>query len=632
MCGIVGSLSFSDSNFDVTEAYLTRMRDIMGHRGPDGMGTWVSSDRRIGMGHRRLAIIDLSAEALQPMHSVSGDLTIVYNGEIYNHAKLREELKTLGRNHWQTDHSDTEVVLEAFQQWGIDCIQRFRGMFAFAIWDQRTRDLWLVRDRIGIKPLYHSMHHGRLTFASEIKALLLDPEQSKTVDEEALFHYLTFLVAPAPYTMFAGIKKLPAGCWLKVNEGGSTELRRYWDVWEHTAPLKQASEADVAELLLAEFRDSVQLRKASDVPIGIFLSGGIDSSANTIFFSQGETKPVQTFSIGYSGEHKSYPNETQYARQIASLVGADHHELFLTPDDLLSFLPQMVFYQDEPLADPVCVPLYFVSKLARDHGVVVCQVGEGSDELFWGYPAWKRQLNVQQWTDALFPLMSRHLACKLLSLWPSKRGSRYEYIRRATNSQPIFWSGAGAFTEAEKDMLLSSTLRQRLRDSSSYEVVAKVWTRFQESAWEPSYLNWMTYMDLNLRLPELLLMRVDKMSMATSLEARVPFLDHRFVALVLSIPTDLKFRDGINKYILKKAFNDIVPENIINRPKQGFAVPITDWLLEGLGETCRLVVRRFCIESNLLDPKEVEQVFARGDSARIWCLWNLASWWLQHFS
>src|SRR5437660_2905531 len=317
MCGIVGVLSFTNSSFRVSEPYLTRMRDVMSHRGPDGAGIFVSPDGRLGLGHRRLAIIDLSQNAIQPMTNEDGTLWVIFNGEIYNHAEIRTELERQGGHRWKTDHSDTEVILHAFEQWGIDCLQKFRGMFAMALWDAKRRQLWLIRDRMGVKPLYYSIHHGRITFASEIKALLEDEEQERGVNEEALYYYLSFNVTPAPQTLFSGIQKLPAGTWIRVSEDGRVQQSRYWDVWEHTEPLTNASEGEIAERLLAELLTAVKLRKISDVPVGVFLSGGIDSSTNAALFSEGEGNPVQTFSIGYDGDYQSYQNELHHARQMA---------------------------------------------------------------------------------------------------------------------------------------------------------------------------------------------------------------------------------------------------------------------------------------------------------------------------
>src|SRR3954451_15113093 len=345
MCGITGALSFGE--FRITDDYVTRMREQLVHRGPDGGETWVSDDGRVGLGFRRLAIIDLSDKAMQPFANEDGSIRLVFNGEIYNHREIRRELEELGGHTWRTDHSDTEMIVHAYEQWGIDCIKRFRGMFAIALWDENTSDLWLVRDRIGIKPLYYSIHHGRIVFGSEIKALLEDPQQERAVDEVAFFHYLSFLTTPGPETLFKGIKKLPGGSWLRVRADGTTEERRYWEVWDHVAPLTDADDDEIAARLLDELRTSVQYRKVSDVPVGVFLSGGIDSSTNAALFSEGENRPVRTFSIGYEGEYQTYKNEFDYARLMAKEIGAEHHERALTQEDLLSFLPQMVRLQDE---------------------------------------------------------------------------------------------------------------------------------------------------------------------------------------------------------------------------------------------------------------------------------------------
>ncbi|HUT84170.1 MAG TPA: asparagine synthase (glutamine-hydrolyzing), partial [Thermodesulfobacteriota bacterium] len=353
MCGVVGALSFQQGSFTVTKSYIVKMRDTMVHRGPDGAGVWVDNDGRVGLGHRRLAIIDLSESAAQPMCNEDGTLWLSFNGEIYNHRDLRKELSECGIHRWKTDHSDTEVVIHAFEQWGIDCLHRFRGMFAFALWDANRRDLWLVRDRIGIKPLYYSIHNGRITFASEIKALLADPDQRREVDETAFYHYLSFLTTPAPQTLFTGIKKLQGGTWLRVKDTGQYQEERYWDVYDQVSCLADMPEKEIKWHLLEQIRASVALRKESDVPVGVFLSGGLDSSANTALFSEGEGKPVKTFSIGYSGDYNSYPNELSYARMMASQVGAEHHELILTVEDLLDFIPRMIHLQDEPIADPV---------------------------------------------------------------------------------------------------------------------------------------------------------------------------------------------------------------------------------------------------------------------------------------
>src|SRR6267378_735093 len=632
MCGIVGALSFTNSAFRVSEPYLTRMRDVMAHRGPDGAGIFVSPDRRLGLGFRRLAIIDLSERAMQPMSNEDGTLWVVFNGEIYNHAEIRAELEALGGHRWKTDHSDTEVILHAFEQWGIDCVQRFRGMFAIGLWDTKQRQLWLIRDRIGVKPLYYSIHHGRITFASEIKALLEDEQQERSLNEEAFYYYLSFNATPAPHTLFSGIRKLAPGTWLRVSEDGQIQQSRYWDVLDHTQPLTNASEAEIAERILSELRTSVKLRKISDVPVGVFLSGGIDSSTNAALFSEGEGQPVRTFSIGYDQEYQSYPSELPYARKIAQKVGAEHHELLLKENDLLDSLPLIIRHQDEPLADPVCMPVYYVSKLARDSGVKVCQVGEGSDELFCGYKYWKDSLRLQRLANLLpIPNALKNLGLAGLDFVEGRRASfphqfSCEVLRRALSNRPVFWGGAEVFSDSQKQRLLSPRLRKRFAGFSSWEALRPIRERFEQKSWDPSPLNWMTYLDLNLRLPELLLMRVDKMSMAVSLEARVPFLDHKFVELAMSIPEAVKTKNGVLKYILKKAVRGVIPDELIDRRKQGFAVPVYEWYHTKFGEYVSNEIKEFCQNTDLFRFEGVLPFLKR----RGWALLNVALWWKQY--
>jgi asparagine synthase (glutamine-hydrolysing) len=652
MCGINGALAFANSTFRVTDRYVSRMRDTMAHRGPDGAATWIDPDGRIGFGHRRLSIIDLSECAAQPMSNEDGTLWITYNGEIYNHAELRVELSHTGRHRWKTDHSDTEVILHAFEEWGIDCLSRFRGMFAFALWDTRARQLWLVRDRIGIKPLYYSVHHGRVTFASEIKALLQDPEQARAIHAPALFHYLSFLTTPAPQTLFDGIKKLPPATWVRFGADGRMVERRYWDVWDEVSPLTangEHDEDDIAERVLAELRTSVQLRKVSDVPVGVFLSGGLDSSTNTALFSEGggseprrgpapsvvggpapsaserEAGRVKTYSIGYADTYRSYQNELIYAREMAARVGADHHEYLVRVSDVIDFLPRMAALQDEPIGDPVCVPLFYVAKL--DNGTVVCQVGEGADELFIGYPSWIDALERQQWDDLPVPNVAKRLGGGLLGALGYDRTVHLEWLRRGARNEPLFWSGAEAFTHAEKRRLLSPHTRRALGDLSSWDVIRPIRERFDARAPERSHLNWMSYVDLNLRLPELLLMRVDKMTMGVGLEGRVPFLDHRFVGLAMSIPSALKTKNRTLKYVLKKAVRGLVPDNLIDRRKQGFGVPVDELFNGPLAALAAGELKRFCDDTGLLDQAEVSRVLRTADAAKRWYLLNLALWW-----
>jgi asparagine synthase (glutamine-hydrolysing) len=603
------------------------MRDALRHRGPDGAGVWTSADRRVGLAHRRLSIIDLSETAAQPMANEDASLQLVFNGEIYNHAEIRRELQAIGGYRWKTDHSDTEVILHAFEQWGIDCVHRFRGMFAFALWDSKAEELWLVRDRLGIKPLYYALRHGRLTFASEIKSLLQDPEQPRAVDEDALFHYLSFLTTPAPQTLFAGIRKLPAGTWIRLRADGDLSERRYWDPFDDVEPLTDATDDELTDRILDALREAVRYRAVSDVPVGVFLSGGIDSSLNARLFSEIRSDPVDTFSIGYDADYGSYKNELHFAHEMASSIAAREHVRQINADDLIAFLPQLIDLQDEPIADPVCVPLYYLAETARRQGVIVCQVGEGADELFWGYPYWRRMLSLQRWDNLPVPSALKHAGLWGLRQCGKQHANYYEWLRRGAAGQPIFWGGAEAFNDAEKHRLLSPRLKTVFRNRTSWEALEPIHRRFREAAWEPSPLHWMTYLDLNLRLPELLLMRVDKMTMGVGLEARVPFLDHKLVRLALSIPERAKVRHGNSKHLLKKAARGLIPDTIIDRPKQGFGVPVQEWCLGRLGDVVRDQLEEFCRETDYLDVQEVRRMYSQPRGHQLWYLLNLALWW-----
>ncbi|ODS23508.1 asparagine synthase (glutamine-hydrolyzing) [Candidatus Endobugula sertula] len=617
-------MNFSPNGFEITSSYLEKMRDTMHHRGPDGGGVWVSSDATIGLAHRRLSIIDLSHSADQPMSNDDASIRLVFNGEIYNHAEIRIKLDQERTIHWQTDHSDTEVLLRAYETWSIDCLSHFRGMFAIAIWDANESCLWLVRDRIGIKPLYWSLHNSRIIFASEIKALLADPEQQRAVDKNALYDYLSFICTPGTQTLFAGISKLEPGHLLKVLPSGEIQERQWYNVWEHVSP-SAFSEYTYSQVLdtLAE---SVELRKVGDVPVGVFLSGGVDSSTNAALFSRDTENPIQTFSIGYQGEYSTYTNELSFARNMANLVGADYYETQLSENDLINFLPQMIHLQDEPIGDPVCVPLYYVSKLARANGVTVCQVGEGADELFWGYSSWQRFLRLQQWMNNPLGKIAAPILKSVMGLAGLKNRREFDIINRASCGQPVFWGGAEGLTEKEKYDILSPEYRQYFKDRSGWDTLKPIWEHFRKSAPEPSVLNWMTYLELRIRLPELLLMRVDKMSMGVSLEARVPFLDHKLVEMALGIPQRAKTKNKQSKHILKTAVRGLIPDEVIDRKKAGFGVPVQEWLFSKLGDKIKEEIQQFCKDTNYFSYQGIEKLFASNKRVRIWYIYNFVLW------
>jgi len=362
----------------------------------------------------------------------------------------------------------------------------------------------------------------------------------------------------------------------------------------------------------------------------VFLSGGIDSSTNAALFAEGGRERVKAFTIGYEGDNPSYRNEVDHARRVAAHVGAEHHVQMLNVQDLIDFLPRMIRLQDEPIADPVCFPVYFVSKLARDHGVVVCQVGEGADELFWGYPDWKILLRLQRLNALPVPGALRRAGLAALGAAGRERSFPYEWLRRGTAGQPVFWGGAEAYTDTHKRALLSPRLRARFDGRSSWEAIEPIRNRYLARAADPSELGWMTYLDLNVRLPELLLMRIDKMSMGVSLEGRVPFLDHKLVELAMSLPQSMKTRGGVLKYILKKAVRGVVPDDIIERRKQGFGVPIHEWFLDRLGGRIAATLEAFCARTDFFDRREVRRLIQERKAAQVWYLFNFCLWWEEY--
>ena len=592
MCGICGVYEYSAAVPAVSESLIERMRDTMPHRGPDDAGVYVTADRRLGFGHRRLAIVDLSPAGHNPMPNEDRTVWITFNGEIYNHETLRRGL--LEKGHTYRSRTDTETILHLYEERGLDFVHDLEGDFAIALWDANKKRLVLARDRIGVKPLYYAASGGRLLFASEIKAILEHPAVSREMDEESLYHYLTFLTTPAPRTLFAGIHKLPAGCLLVCDQGGDIKVTRYWDaiVARPEEPLSAAATAAEVRRLLTE---SIEKRMMSDVPFGVFLSGGVDSTANVALMAQLMSRPVSTFTVGFKDAPEF--NEIEEARSVAREYRTDHHEILISQDELIDFLPDMIFHQDEPIADPVCVPLYYVSKLTRDSGTTVIQVGEGSDELFCGYADYARYLQMydKAWRPlSRLPAIVRRAVAGAAnaahSLFPALLPARKmmpDLMRRLAAGEELFWSGAFVFDEVHKRRLFGGDAG-RPRDGSgqalsSYAVVQEDLQRLLAARPEADQLERMIYQELKLRLPELLLMRVDKITMATSIEARVPFLDHKLVEFALTIPRHLKLRNGTTKWILKEALRGVIPDRVIDRRKQGFGVPINDWMLKKLG-------------------------------------------------
>lgn len=658
MCGFVGS--YIPLGGEVCDtAVLERMRDRMIHRGPDGAGLWRAEDGRCGLAHRRLSIIDLSEAAAQPMPNHDGSVILVFNGEIYNHAEIRDELTALGKYTWRTDHSDTEVLLHAFEEWGLDCVHRFYGMFAFAIYDRRDHErpvLHLVRDRVGIKPLYFARTvRGEWLFGSEIRALLAHSDLTAEMDRTAFWHYLTFIVTPAPMTLFKGIFKLPAGHFISIDHTGRAVARQYWDCNPVKAGLlteADLSEGEAVEHLMGLLRKSIERRMVSDVPFGVLLSGGVDSSMNVALMSELMDRPVTTFTIGYEGEEQS--NEFRWAKQVSERYRTDHHEALISRKDAQGFLPLLVQLQDEPIADNVCIPLYFLAKLVKDSGTTVVQVGEGADENLLGY-WWVDHYRNKQ-TSVYDPVRKRGGTPWWQRLWshgkknmPGFSAEDMEIQRRAEMGQELFWGGAVCWWGQMREQLTPSPaafagtvecpveglMPEAFGGLDSHAVVSHYLGPLTGKLHHPEVLQKIPYMEMKLRLPEHLLMRVDKLTMAHSIEARVPFLDHDLVEFATRCPTSYKLREGIGKYLLKKGAEPYLAREIIYRKKQGFGAPMESWYKDpdfgarsvAAFQRSRLAKEGFFDNSYFLGLLKHQMGSGGGYSFHLWTVMNAVLWY-----
>ena len=654
MCGIVGVYSYASSR-SVDPPVLQTMCEKLAHRGPDGQDIWVSGDRSVGLGHRRLAIVDLTENAGQPMANEDSSVWVTYNGEIYNHLRLRKELSAQGHC-FRSDHADTEVILHGYEQWGIDgLLERLDGDYAFGLWDNNQESLFIARDPIGVKPLYFTVQQGLIVFSSEIKAIFASPYATPKMDDTALYHYLTFLVTPAPSTLFRGIRKMRPGCYLEVKKGTAPKITRFWDVAESTRACvvrEQYSDVgSVASEVLRRFGESVKKRMMADVSIGVFLSGGVDSSASVALMSQYSHSPLNTFTVGFDDDSEN--NEYLFARQVSDLYSTNHSEVLITQNDARESWEKIVYMQDEPLADWVCIPLYFISRLARSQNVSVVQVGEGSDEQFSGYAGYLQYLKIYNnlWEPYVKYLPKRLRA--LFSLVVSSisrltgRGKTYvDLFSRAAKGQELFLGGAVAFLEKNKGVLLGEGYTQTVGDNiydiddasysslSSPEVVDSLLAGYKVGESSRDYLKRMIYLEFRQRLAELLLMRVDKITMGSSVEARVPYLDKALVEYSMNMPSRYKIHGGCPKYILKKAVKGILPNEIVYRKKVGFSAPVSKWLREEWGRAIEAeILQSRLVKSRLLNGSYIKSLFERHRnrksdfSVQLWVVYNLTTWY-----
>ena len=617
MCGIAGfaESSTSGARRDADAALVRRMCGVIRHRGPDDEGVRVEPG--VGLGMRRLSIIDLST-GHQPIANEDETVWIVFNGEIYNYRELRRELDAAG--HRFSTASDTETIVHAYEQWGEQAFSRLRGMFGVAIWDRQRRTLWLARDRAGIKPLYYTERDGRLYFGSEIKSLIAAGAVDREIDVEALDHYFSFLYTPRDASIFKGVRKLPPGHLLQWTDGRA-RVAKYWELSADES--FGGTEADAAAALRSVLADAVRSHMVSDVPLGAFLSGGLDSSTVVGLRAEASSTPVKTFSIGF-GEPKY--DELEHARAVAEHFHTDHHEMVVRPD-ALSILDRLVAHFDEPFADSSAIPTWYVSEIARRHVTVVLS-GDGGDELFGGYDRYLPHPRVAQF-DGL-PIPGKRQVAR--ALWPLlPHGARGKSFLRhvSRDAEGRYLDSVAFFQRDEKRALYAGDLRHALRDADAERILGRQFTRF---AALPEHSQMMRF-DFETYLPEDVLTKVDRMSMAHSIESRVPLLDNEVVEFAAALPASWKIRNGRRKHILKEAVRGLLPASILDRRKQGFAVPLGVWFRGGLTDIYRDVLasprarQRGYFEPAFVDRLMHEHVSgARDHELRLWQLLVFELW------
>ena len=623
MCGIAGIVAVDRLDHDAP-ARATRMRDIITHRGPDEAG--LHTDAHAALAHRRLSIVDLST-GQQPLSNEDGSVWVVFNGEIYNHAEIRRELEAHG--HRYRTKSDTETIVHAYEQWGDDCVERFRGMFAFAIWDAPKRRLLLVRDRLGIKPLYWTMAGDTLLFGSEIKALLASGMVEAVANHAVLPEVLSTRYTSGEETLFRGINKLLPGHRL-VFEGGAVGIQQYWDLPTRTDS-PESPAASPVERFKELLEESVRLRLMADVPLGMFLSGGIDSSAIAAIMARMIDRPLQTFSVAF--KDRAF-NELEYAREVARSIGAVSHEIVIDDQDFFGALPKLVWHEDEPIAHPSSVPLYFVSALARQH-VTVVLTGEGSDELLAGYGKYPRVAwNWRAGTvyERMLPAAVRESIARGIVPWLPRRLERYarrSFLTMDRSPEAMFFDNFASIRLADQQRLLAPAYRPAASRTGAY---ASSLGYFNAPNGNSTLLDRLLYADIKTYLVELL-MKQDQMSMATSIESRVPFLDHKLVEFAATLPDAWKLSGFTTKRILRESMKGLLPASILNRPKMGFPVPFAGWTRGAWNGVARdVLLDRRSRERGLIDPVAVESLVrdhAAGRTEggdRIWSLMNLELW------
>ena len=622
MCGIAGKL-YLDPTRVMARQELAAMVGTLAHRGPDGEGIWI--DKNIGLAHRRLSIIDLRTVAAQPMSNEDGTVWVTFNGEIYNFHELRKDLES--RGHVFRTNSDTEVIVHSYEEYGRDCLTHLRGMFAFAVWNTNTRTLFIARDRVGKKPLVYYCDRERFLFASEIKSLLTDPAVRTEVNSVALDQFLAFGYVPAPLTSFTGIKKLPAAHWLELRDG-RIEIGRYWKL--HYTPKRKLSLQDAVAELQWRLAEAVKIRLVSDVPLGAFLSGGIDSSAVVAYMAQAMNRPVRTFCVGF--EDAKF-DERPFARMVAERFGTDHTELVVKAP-VADILPRLIWHYDEPFGDSSAVPSYAISQLTRQYVTVVLN-GDGGDESFAGYDRYvvNRRARIgdtmPRWLWGSISACMGALPKGLRSLAPFAKINRVSSAL-AQSPERRYAKWVGHFSPDQRYELYADGFRSTLRQSDPEALFDQVFADSDADDWTDATLD----ADVSLYLTDDLLVKMDRATMAHSLEARSPLLDHLFMEFVASLPAEMKLQGTEKKRILKAALRGLLPDTILDRPKMGFGAPLSEWFRTDLRDMAHdVLLSPRAAQRGYFEPKVVAGLLddhCSGKEDQSTFLWDLLVLELWH--
>ena len=638
MCGITGLMTFGERH--ISSELLSGMTRCIAHRGPDDSGMYISTDRHVGLGSSRLSIQDLSTAGHMPMPNEQRRVWLTFNGEIYNFRTLRPEL--IARGHKFCSETDTEVIIHLYEERGLDFLDELEGMFALALWDETAGALLLARDRLGEKPLYYAEYGGVFRFASEIKALLADDSMPRSVNLGSLNQYLTFGFVLPPHTMFDGIKKLAPGERLIVRRNGQQALARFWDPLSNPDQVRHLRSLSVREHIREirlSLERSVESCLVADVPVGAFLSGGVDSSAVVSLMSRKTGHRVESVTISHSGE----PNrdESAFARVVAEQTGANMHNILVNSRDAEEAFPSCIYHQDEPVADPACINTFIASKHLRAMGIPVALVGEGADELFLGYPSYLKYQRIWPlWR--LGQVVPRRIRGGLFALaspllGPLGRSAHRDLLRRASQGEGIFVSTDSFFLDADKFQIAQGSLNELARMHPSSRIADKMGRVVHGLADQGDLLSRLSLAETRMRMAEQLLMRIDKLSMAHSIEVRAPFLNWHLAEYALALPGSVRAFGRKPKALLKAAVADLIPEQTLNRPKMGFSTAVEQWCRTWAGDRLERGIEKCeLFRSGVLSAAEAKALLAehrqghRSHHSRLWNMLCLTEWWEQY--